>query len=717
MRLLAFVLAAVAARAAVKVEESPAAVTAANGCLTIALALDGPQAGRVTSLRFRGAELLGNGGSAYTLTVDSFGTWGIGRGLDHTVRRGTDFADVAAIHRADDAIPMEYELHYVLRDGECGFHEYSVYRFRGSAAHAADTIGQLNTTLRADPKIFRYHSSELYWTRIMPLPEHVAGPGNLQDATYNLTPFPDDPYYAPPDRWNYTKYDFSAFEKRHRLHGIYGGGYGIWCIHTPRSKESWNGGPTKQNLTVHQTATTPVLLNEYFNGHYAQGEMALRVAPGWEKTFGPWFFYVNASDDYAKLWQDAARFADPAAHRAFYDRLAIPGYVTTSGRATVRGTIRLATGDPMGGTTVVLSDDGVAFDRSHAGFQYWADAADDGSFVLPEVRPGTYRLSAYRPGVFDDFHVDGVTVANGAVDLGARTWTPESAGGTTVLEIGTPDRTAMEFRDGDRYKHYGLFNDEGADFPNGVHYLFGGTSDREGWFFTEWRSYRENFRDGRFVPNGPRVAPPDFQAEFPLRRAPAADATAELTIALASAQSNGMLSASLNGNPPQVWRVQGTGSSAIRSGASGVYESTVLRFPASQLRAGQNTLRLRFEGSAVQYDAVRLAVAPADATLVEQPDLTISKALAVKNVGRDASRGPVTVTVTFPAPAKLSGTGWTCGAEGYPAPDGIAYECVRRDALAPGQAFPAIAASGRPVLAVVAGGGDVNPINNVAAPR
>jgi rhamnogalacturonan endolyase len=443
--------------------------------------------------------------------------------------------------------------------------------------------------------------------------------------------------------------------------------------------------------------------------------MSLKVAPGWEKTYGPWFFYVNRGDDYETLWHDAARFADDTAHRAFYDGAGIPGYLPTGHRATVTGSIRLSTDDSMAGATVVLSDDGVAFDQSRAGYQYWAEIAAEGGFRIPDVRPGTYRLSAYRPGVFDDFHVDGVTVTAPSANLGRYTWTPASAGGTTVLQIGIPDRTAMEFRDGDRYKHYGLFNDEGVFFSDGVHYVFGQSSDRDGWFFTQWRGYRENYRDGHFDAAGPRVTPPDFEAQFTLLHAPAADAVASLTIALASVQGGGMLSASLNGNPPQTWRVAGTGSSAIRSGAAGVYTSTVLRFPASQLRVGANTLRLRFEGTAIQYDAVRLAVDPADPALTARADLTLSNGLVVKNVGRDASQGPITVTVTLPAAAKLSGSGWTCATDGYRAADGISYECVRKEALAPGATFPAIAATIPFVTAVVSGGADGNTINNVAA--
>jgi len=515
-------LSSLAAQGAVVVTGSSGTVTASNACISFTLGIAGPNGGRMTSLKFKGAELPGNGGSGYTIVVDSVGvSWSIGRtALDHSVRRGANFADVAVIHRSEDAIPFEFELHYLLRAEECGFHEYSVYRYIGNAAHPTDTIAQFVTTLRTDPKIFRNHSSELYWSGILPLPAHLAGSGDLQDATYNLTQFPDDPYYRPPDRWNYTKYDFSTYEKNHLLHGLYGGGYGIWCIHTPLSKETWNGGPTKQNLTVHGTVTTPVLLNEYFNAHYGQGSTALKVPAGWTKTYGPWFFYVNQGDTsnaagYQAMWMDAVRYSDSAEHRAFYDVAQIPGYLPSSGRATVTGTIKLSTGDSMLGATVVLSDNGVPFDQSLAGYQYWADTAADGSFAVKDVRPGKYRLSAYRTGVFDDFHVDDVAVTAPSTAVGDHDWTPAGTQGTTVLQIGMPDRTAMEFKDGDRYKHYGLFNDEAVCFPNGVRYVFGlvegmlPASDRDGWFFTQWRSYRQNYRDGGYAASGPTVRPPD----------------------------------------------------------------------------------------------------------------------------------------------------------------------------------------------------------------
>src|SRR5579875_1677619 len=308
----------------VVVTQTATSITATNACLAFTVIYSGSGTGHMSSLKYRGNELLGNGGYGYTDVVDTFSSdWGIGNGTTTAAVNqptGSDFADVSLTHPADSNIPMTLSLHYVLRAGECGFHEYVVYTFVGASGKTSDTLGQLRTVLRVDPKIFNYHSSELYWTKNMPYPADIAankGNGDLQDSTFNLTPYPSDPYYDPPEWWYYTKYDYSSYEKNHLVHGVYGNGYGIWCLHTPASKESWLGGPTKQSLMIHTTDTTPLILNEFFNGHYGQSTTALTVTPGWTKTYGPWFFYINQGDTtssagYQSMWQDAAQYADPA---------------------------------------------------------------------------------------------------------------------------------------------------------------------------------------------------------------------------------------------------------------------------------------------------------------------------------------------------------------------------------------------------------------------
>src|SRR5579875_2324789 len=634
---------------AVSVTQTATTITAANACASFTVITSGSGAGRMSSLKYQGNELLGNGGYGYTDVVDTFSSdWGLGGTTTAAVNQptGSDFADVSLTHPADSSIPMTLALHYVLRAGECGFHEYVVYTFVGASGKESDTLGQLRTVLRVDPNIFTYHSSELYWTKNMPLPADIkanSGNGDLQDSTFNLTLYPSDPYYAPPEWWYYTKYDYSSYEKNHLVHGVYGGGFGIWCIHTQASKESWLGGPTKQSLMIHTTNTTPLVLNEYFNGHYGQSTTSLTATPSWTKTYGPWFFYLNQGDTttaagYQAMWEDAAQYADSAIHQSFYDELGIPGYVTTANRSTVTGQITLNTGQSMLGTTVVLADNDVPFDQSTTGYQYWAEVNADGTFSLAGVRPGTYRLSAYKTGVLDDFHLDNVSVTGVSTSVGSNVWTPPvnevtpGAGSTTVLQVGIPDRTAMEFADGDNYKHYGLFNDETLDFPNGVNYVFGNvngmnaTSDRTGWYFTQWKSYKENYnpQTETYTSSGPTITPPDFKAYFTLNHAPAAGSVGYLTVAVASEGTNGTLEISLNGNASVNSALSNASSSATRSGASGIYISKVLQFPASEFLQGTNVVNFHYSQSTIQYDAISLEISPADATLAAHPDLTIS---------------------------------------------------------------------------------------------
>lgn len=307
----------------------------------------------------------------------------------------------------------------------------------------------------------------------------------------------------------------------------------------------------------------------------------------------------------------------------------------------------------------------------------------------------------------------------------------------------------MEYRDGDNYKHYGVFNDQDLDFPQGVTFVFGNvsgaspTSERNGWYFTDWRSYTNNWNPSLspnpYIGNGASVSPPDPKLEFNLTHPPASGATGYATVAVASVQSGATITLTLNGHTGTA-SAPVSSSSGERSGAGGIYNSAVIPFPASDFVAGTNTLVVHSSQTPVQYDAIRLEISPADATLAPQPDLTVSTSPAgsfvqggtaaysvtVSNVGADASIGPVTVAVTLPwslaaLPAVLTGNGWNCESSGHVVVDGFAYECVRGDSLSAGAGFPAISVSA-PVLAgapqsvqtcaVVSGGADIDTVNN-----
>src|SRR5204863_3449758 len=106
---------------------------------------------------------------------------------------------------------------------------------------------------------------------------------------------------------------------------------------------------------------------------------------------------------------------------------------------------------------------------------------DDGRFTIGGVRPGRYTLHAIADNVLGEFAQADVNVEPGkSIELGQLTWKPVRFG-KQLWEIGIPDRTAGEFRHGDHYWQWGLYNDYPKEFPNDVHYIVGQSDPRKDW--------------------------------------------------------------------------------------------------------------------------------------------------------------------------------------------------------------------------------------------
>src|SRR5205823_2085824 len=119
---------------------------------------------------------------------------------------------------------------------------------------------------------------------------------------------------------------------------------------------------------------------------------------------------------------------------------------------------RLALADPQdptaspAGAWVGLAAPHPDWQKQSNAYQYWVHADSKGAFTIPNVRPGQYTLYAFTKGVMDEFRRDAVTVDAGAShDLGALAWAPVRHG-RQLWQIGTPDRSAQEFRHGDNFR-------------------------------------------------------------------------------------------------------------------------------------------------------------------------------------------------------------------------------------------------------------------------
>ncbi len=541
--------------------------------------------------------------------------------------------DVSITHVGSSVAPMGIVQHYILQPGVSGIHVFTVMSHASS--QPADTIAQFRFLMRGDPTIFTNASVEddaigqpfRQSASAFPTPQEIATAPAVQDATSDLQGL-NSPY---PRRY-YTKYDWSVYYQDHVLHGYYGNGYGAWL--TMDHNEAFDGGPLHQDLTLHQTATTPALLDMEQSTHYGGPQMI--VSGDWTKTYGPYFLYLNAGTDATALRNDALQYAKVTWNQAFYDSLGMPGYATSSQRTTVVGRVTSPThGGSMAGATVVLSDNGTSFQNTWQGYQYWAKVQADGTFCIPNVRPATYRFSAYRSGIFDDYHVDNVVVKSdspfkrptadlapknfdwlswnngGIFHLPTQVWMPKTYG-QQLWQLGTPDRLSTEFRNGTNYRTYGnqlLFPQQ---FPNGVNFVVGKSNPSTDWNYVQYQQL-----------NGQRQ--PDWNIQFNLAALPRSGATATLTVALASWSLSlpvpptqpGSMTVLVNGVKLPAWDfpTTATDSASYRSGASGAYHINYFQFSAaSMLTAGTNTISFRInDGSTTQinnleYDALRFEI-------------------------------------------------------------------------------------------------------------
>lgn len=546
---------------------------------------------QLVSLKLGGAEVLGNGGKGY-LQVVADGRFSIPEEAEFRVVQG-DGRHVDASHRWQVG-PLEFDWHYVLRAGDSGIYCYLWASYDPRLAPACE-IQQLSYALRTDKQIF--HRMYVDDGRVfdMPAPEEVAAGATLipREATRLDNGAVDH------------KYHYSKCAMDDGLHGWTGHGLGHWII-TP-SNESINGGPTNQELTVHQSKTTPVTLKVMHGAHYGSGTTALDSTAGkWQKLFGPWLMYFNEGDDGQALADAKRRLAEEQGAWP-YGWLNHDAYPQASQRGRVVGKLCLAEGGALADALVVLAQptDGAPetnWQRQGKGYIFWALARADGRFEINHVRPGTYTLYALKSGILGEYRRDGVEVSPGTQQaLGELVWKPKRHG-ELVWQIGVPDRSAAEYRHGDDFRQWGLWRAYPQDFPQGVRYVVGQSTPEKDWNFNQWCLDSGADDAGRRI-----YASSPWTIEFELDKI--YDGTAYLTVAIAAARE-ARLRVQVNG--VEVFAAPlASDAAAPRAGIRGFYQQHTVMFDASLLKSNETnriTLEQRRTGlfSSIMYDCIRL---------------------------------------------------------------------------------------------------------------
>lgn len=497
---------------------------------------------------------------------------------------------------------LDVALHYVLRPGESGLRMFAVYRHR--ADYPAAGFGQSRYVLRVADALFDTISVDAARTHFMPS-------GNTPGET--LGPKESIRFTAGPAKGGITdKYHYFTDAGGHFFHGWMGAEtkLGVWIVYG--STEDANGGPTRQHNTAHWPR---MLLKILSCAHYGAPGVGVAAGETWEKVYGPWMLYANATapDDptpLVSLRADAARRAE--AERAAFPPawLEHPAFPPAAARGAVTG--RLVVADPQAsGQTAADAWVGLAapapdWQRQALGYQVWARADSEGRFALPAVRPGRYTLYAFTSGVLGEFRREEIEVkAGGPLALGELTWTPVRHG-RQLWQIGVPDRSAREFRHGDEARRWGRWLDYAKEFPNDVDFTVGKSDPRTDW----------NFAHGtRPGPDGKEWIGCSWRIHFsvtPAGLTGAPEGVATLRFAFAAAH-NARLRVSLNGVPLGENTSLGSDNALARAGVHGQYSTWDVSFPARLLTPGDHTLLLEQRAGGapfknVMYDSIRLEV-------------------------------------------------------------------------------------------------------------
>lgn len=483
---------------------------------------------------------------------------------------------------------FDVELHYVLRRSESGLYCFVV--FSHPKDYPAASIGQSRWVLRLNDKVFDFINVDEQRRREMPpsnTPAKVLGPKESSQFT-------DGPFKG----MITDKYHFFVDAGDHFVHGWIGTEKRIGCWVVNGSNESQNGGPTKQHNSAHFGR---MLFKILTCGHYGGTSVVVKAGEEWRKIYGPWMLYLNSGGDKNTLWADAKKRSEAERAAWPFAWMRHPDYPLASKRGTVQGEIRLS--DPQDASAspanawVGLAAPEPDWQKQSNGYQFWVHADQQGRFVIPNVRPGDYTLYAFNNGVMGEFRRDSVKVVEGKkTELGALEWKPVRYG-NQLWQIGTPDRTAREFRHGDDYRQWGLWLKYPQDFPNDVNFVIGKSRERDDWNYAQVNV----MKDGKWV--GTR-----WNILFDLAAAPKSG-TATLRLAFASTH-NAKISVVVNGQPVDRFGT-GADNAMIRAGIHGQYSEVDVVFDAALLTKGKNTIALEQNAGgnvqkSVMYDCVRL---------------------------------------------------------------------------------------------------------------
>ena len=608
--------------------------------------------GTLYSLVFHGQELLAQNGGYWSSVGRSSGNRPIGHAA--AVRfQSSDRVEISCVAGNVAGVTnaaLDTDFRYSLARGETQLYATAVLHHAPGAAGYG--TGESRYCLKLNPDVFDFLSVDADRQRQMPSGydwDHGTQLNMKEVRRLNTGVHRGEVEH---------KYDYSAAFVDAPAYGWSGtkSQIGLWLINP--SLEYLGGGPTKVELTGHLDVNpggTPTLLNMWQGSHYGGTSLAIGPSENWTKVIGPFAIYCNAAAAPAALWRNALGQATNEMRRWPFAWVNDTNYPSAAQRGALHGKMVLrdtfAPGAKMsniwvgvaapdyvppvlraglrrpGGTNGVSNlgnrygfPAAVDWQRDTKFYQFWTRADAAGNFSLRNVRPGHYTLHAFADGVLGEFTLTNVTVTAGKnKSLGKLAWQPQRFG-RTLWEIGVPDRTAREFRHGDHFWQWGLYNLYSQEFPHDVNFIVGQSDWRRDWNYaqpprisgtdhpviSEEDDGKNTTSDAVYHSHG--IAESTWKIQFVFTNAPVGQAT--LRLAFAGARDGSQVTVRLNDQPlgDTGW-LPATGV-MHRDGIRGYWFERDLTFAASRLRAGTNIFQLTSAANnwtqGVLYDCVRL---------------------------------------------------------------------------------------------------------------
>lgn len=536
-----------------------------NGTVTASVGSNG----RVSSLTWRDKNVLGSNGIYFDYTAASNTQPSYSKA--EIVKNTPDLVEV---RYTDNSSDLQFQLGYIMRKGVNGVYMYVIANGTASSENVNLREARVCTRLN-DYFTYGFVTDRMQGTLpTVATMQKVDNSGKIQDATFRM-----------PDGSIYTKYNWANFIAEDSVHGVIDpvNKYGVWNI--PCSYEWLNGGPTRQELTVHADTKSELTIQMIQGQHFGGG--AQTYAAGEKKIYGPFLIYLNRANTKEQMIDNARLMASQQKAEWPFEWFENDLYPSPSERSTVVGKIVVPNYADADSLQVVLAEPGGDFMSQGKGYIYWATTEKDGSFAIPGVRRGQYTLYAYalKGDITEQLERNSIAVASATEDLGEITWTPKRYADELVL-IGQNNRRADGFSVSDSLRAYGLWE----KVPASLTFTMGQSNEKTDWYYAQCK-------------NGTWTILFDSEKTY--------TGQAHLSFSLAGTTNSAKLQCALNGTNIGSRFGFANDASIYRSATqAGCHQTKVIDFSAMLIRKGQNRLTLTMSGigsnGGMMYDCIKL---------------------------------------------------------------------------------------------------------------